>query len=133
MTETSVERFLNYVDDPRGEPWTLRVRSDPTTTEIAIGEVDRDAFSIVLDRLGSNAFAEYLRVTPEQRQAAHRSVDVRTGEWAYFNIAEAGDGRWRLMFSRRGGDVELFVDQPAMSAIVEAITGSIDSKSASPS
>ena len=132
MTERSVERFLNYVDDPRGELWSLRVRSKPTRTEIGVGETDRNPFHIVLDGVGSNALAEYVRATPEQRHAGHHSVDIRTGEPAYFSIGEAGDGRWRLMFSRRSGDVELFVDQPTMSAIVEAITGSIDSRSGLP-
>jgi hypothetical protein len=83
----------------------------------------------VLDANSATAFATYVRAWGETSDSEHHSLDAHRGEEAYFHIKRYDEGRWRFMFSRMGGDVELYVDQQTMDAIVEAITGAIDSAS----
>jgi hypothetical protein len=121
-----VEQFNNYVDGPEGELWTFRVRTTPLETALLVGEADVDPFDIVMDGPSARTFANYVGTAMAARDSVHNSVDSRQGEPAYFRVTKTSGGQWTFMLSRRGGDVELLVDEITLMAIVGAITSTID-------
>ena len=126
MSKEHVAQFVNRVDDPAGEQWTIRIRRKNDEVTLEVGESPEHSLPFVFRSETALAFAEYLRAAGVQRDAVHRSVDSRNGEEIYVRIDRPENGPWRIFLSRKGGDVELFVDDSTMERLVETIASALE-------
>ena len=120
-------KFLNRVDNPAGELWIFRVRSQTGQTDLAAGPVGHQAFEVSVDPETAQEVSTFLRDGLMQGQSDVHSADA-TGDELYVRLApSAAAGLWRLIFSTRvGGGAELHVDEETMIRIVVAMDAALN-------
>ena len=118
MTLMRSTEFLNRVDDPAGERWIVRADAIPGGIKLQIGEDEDGLLDFVFDPQHALAFAGFLRAALQNDDSVHHSLDLRSDEEIYARIGRTDHLTWRMIISRLGGDVEMYVDDATLHRLV---------------